>query len=100
MRKLILTRGAPGSGKSTVLRQAGLGPFTLSMGAIRLLHSAPVMNIEGQMSVDQSKNPLVVEQLMKLIRARMERGELVAADNTMPLQRDFDAFLEFPPNRV
>lgn len=92
MRKLILTRGAPGSGKSTVLRQAGLGPFTLSMDAIRLLHSAPVMNIDGQMAVDQSKNPLVVEQLFKLIRARMERGELVAADNTMPMQRDFDAF--------
>lgn len=92
MRKLILTRGAPGSGKSTVLRQAGLGPFTLSMDAIRLLHSAPILNIEGNMAVDQSKNPLVAEQFMKLIRARMERGELVAADNTMPLQRDFDAF--------
>lgn len=94
MRKLILTRGAPGSGKSTILRQAGLGPFTLSMDVIRLLHSAPVMNIDGQMMVDQSKNPLVAEQLKKLIRARMERGELVAADNTMPLQKDFDAFYE------
>ncbi len=94
MRKLILTRGAPGSGKTTVLRKVGLGPYTLSMDALRLMRMAPVMGRNGEIGVDQSQNNIVAEQFFKLIQSRMERGELIAADTTMPLQRDLNPFLE------
>ena len=94
MRKLILTRGAPGSGKTTVLEAAGLAPFVLSMDSIRHLHASPIMLPNGDMGVDQSRNDRVADIYRERAEERMRRGELLALDATMPTQADLNEWLE------
>ena len=93
MRKLILTRGAPGSGKSTVLEAAGLAPFALSMDLIRHLHASPIMLRNGDMGVDQARNDRVADIYRERAEERMLRGELLALDATMPTQSDFNEWM-------
>lgn len=94
MRKLILTRGAPGTGKSTVLARAGLAPYALSMDQLRLLLAGPQLLANGQIGIDQSQNERVAMRFRELVEDRMARGELLAVDNTMPAQRDFNGWAE------
>lgn len=93
MRKLLLTRGAPGAGKTSVLQAAGLAPFTLSMDAIRHLRASPIMLNNGQMGVNQEHNAAVAQEYEKLALGRMARGELLALDATLPLQSDLNGWL-------
>lgn len=83
MRKLILTRGAPGAGKSTIIRQAGLEPYSLSMDTLRLTKMAPVMLPNGNIGISQENNQLVWEEFQKLAGGRMSRGELLVIDTTL-----------------
>lgn len=82
MRKLVVTRGIPGSGKSTVLQRAGLKPFSLAMDTLRQIMTAPVLMRDGTFGVSQENNPAVAKQFKALVEDRMKRGELVAIDNT------------------
>lgn len=94
MRKLILTRGTPGAGKTTLLQALGLGPFTLSMDAIRQLRSSPILLNNGQVGINQEHNEAVATEYRKLALGRMARGELLALDATMPTQADLTPWLE------
>lgn len=44
MKALLLMRGCPGSGKSTLIRDLDLEPYSLSPDKLRLMYSSPVMN--------------------------------------------------------
>lgn len=49
MRKLIVTLGAPGSGKSYWIKQNDLGPYTIEVDNIRMLYASPeTIAINGQ----------------------------------------------------
>lgn len=47
MRTLILTRGLPGSGKSTAIKKLGLENYTLSPDNFHLMLASPVALPDG-----------------------------------------------------
>ena len=94
MRKLLLTRGAPGCGKSSLIQALDLAPYALSMDALRLLRAAPVLTADGRWTIDKSHNAAVVAELRERAEERMARGELLALDNTMTDAGDVRAWLD------
>ena len=82
MRTLILMRGAPGSGKSTFIKEHGLEQFALSADNIRLLIQAPEQNISGEWVISQQNDKKVWETLFDILEKRMERGEFTVIDAT------------------
>ncbi|MCA9719829.1 MAG: metallophosphoesterase [Myxococcales bacterium] len=84
MRKLVLTRGPQGAGKSSTLAACGLEPYTLSGDLLRGVYASPIMNRRGQLGLSQEHDRRVWPQLMALLDERMARGELIAVDATHP----------------
>ena len=82
MLTLILLRGAPGSGKSTWIRDNNLEAYTLSADAIRLLIQSPVLTVDGGYTISQRNDNRVWSTLMDLLETRMERGETTVIDAT------------------
>lgn len=82
MRTLILMRGAPGSGKSTFIKEHGLEQFALSADNIRLLIQAPEQNVSGEWVISQQNDKKVWETLFDILEKRMERGEFTVIDAT------------------
>ena len=91
MRHLFITRGIPGSGKSTFLQSAGLGPYTLSPDTLRLAYSSPVMNDAGRIVMPYQDDRRVWQQLHELLDMRMARGELIVVDATHTRARTFSS---------
>jgi len=82
MRHLYITRGIPGSGKSTFLRENGLEAYTLSPDTIRLTMSGPVLNADGRLVMPSKDDGKVWKLLRETLEARMARGELIVVDAT------------------
>ena len=59
MRNLFILRGAPGSGKSTWIKENNLEPYTLSTDALRLMYQSPVTTPEGTMAISQNNDTAV-----------------------------------------
>lgn len=74
LKKLIVLRGMPGSGKSTWVKENGLELYTLSMDAIRIMFQAPIDHI------DQSNNKRVWELFMEMLTSRMKTGSFTVLD--------------------
>ncbi len=94
MRRLILTRGHQGTGKTTFLRAQGLGPYRLSADDIRLLLSSPVMDRRGVMGASHDHERRVWGMLYDVLEERMGRGELVCIDATHRKSADFKRYLK------
>lgn len=82
MRTLYLLRGAPGSGKSTWIKDNKLSPYTLCADDIRTMIQSPVMDISGNYKISQKNDRQVWELLFQLLETRMSRGEFVIIDAT------------------
>ncbi|MCM1497218.1 MAG: metallophosphoesterase [Clostridium sp.] len=82
MRTLFLLRGAPGSGKSSWIKQSGLEPYTLSADNIRLMFQSPVMDLDGNLTISQKNDNQTWKTLMELLTLRMSRGEFCIVDAT------------------
>ncbi len=82
MRQLYVTRGIPGSGKSTFIKDAGLDAYTISPDTIRLLMGSPVLNMQGRLVMPSKDDALVWKLLRESIESRMARGELLIIDAT------------------
>lgn len=89
MRKLVLLRGAQGSGKSTFIRQQGLEGFALSPDHLRLLIGGIVMSPEGRLTINQSMDNKVWEEVERRLDEKMSRGEFIVFDATTQRARDF-----------
>ena len=94
MRKLLVCRGLPGSGKSHTLARLGLTDLTISMDALRLLLSSPVLTQDGRMTISQEHNARVWAQAQDLLGQRMARGDTLVIDAVHPLASDFDGYLK------
>lgn len=87
-------RGAPGCGKSSLIQSLGLSAYALSMDMMRQIHAAPTMQPNGLVGLSQEHNAAVYHELKTRVAQRMERGEFIVLDNTMPLQSDFNEWME------
>ena len=82
MRLLLVTRGIPGSGKSTFLAEQGLDNYTLSPDAIRLMLASPQLMIDGQTTMPSRQDAMVWRLLHEMLEQRMTRGETTVVDAT------------------
>ena len=82
MRNLFLLRGAPGSGKSTFIKQLNLEPYTICADEVRTLYQGPVINEKGQKVITQKNDKKVWEIIIKILEERMRRGETLIVDAT------------------
>ena len=94
MRKLVVTRGHQGSGKSTVIGSLGLDAYTLCPDDLRLAFAAPIMGAGGDVGISQEHEGRVWRWMRQLLSERMGRGELLVIDATHRARRDFKPYLK------
>ena len=81
MRDLILLRGAPGSGKSTWVREHHLEPYTVSSDAVRLMFSCPEIDpLTGEPHISQRYEQSVWEFIENIVELRMKTGQFIVLD--------------------
>ena len=82
MRYLFILRGAPGSGKSTWVKENELDSYTISTDTLRLMYQSPITNIDGTRAISQNHDTEVWKMVLDLMERRMDNGELVIIDAT------------------
>lgn len=92
MRAMLLFRGAPGSGKSTIIEELGLTNYTLSADNIRLLMQSPAMTVDGSYTIAADDEKTVWNFLLDALEARMQRGEFVVIDATNSKTSDMQKY--------
>ena len=93
MRNLVILRGSPGCGKSTWIKENGLEAYTLCADDIRLMFQSPEPGFEkGSLHISPANDKAVWDLLFKLMRSRMERGELIIVDATHSKSSDFSRY--------
>lgn len=81
MNYLVVLRGAPGSGKSTWIKQNNFEDYTLCPDTLRLLYSAPVETPEGfRIAREKDLDDKVWKTLFDMLDTRMSRGGLTVID--------------------
>ncbi len=82
MRDLIITAGAPGSGKSTWVENQNLSQYTISADNLRLLYSSPRIAEDGSFEISQHENKIAWENLYEILEKRMKNGDFTVLDST------------------
>lgn len=82
MRKIIIARGHPGSGKSHAIKQLGLEDWSISSDVLRTQLASPMFTEDGRFMLDQDVNGLVFSMIKSVSEARMERGDTFVIDST------------------
>lgn len=80
MRTLVLMRGCPGSGKSTVIKEAGLEQYALSSDDYRLKVSAPYLNEDGDFYISQNFDHIAWAGLYRDLEERFKHGHFTIID--------------------
>lgn len=84
MRKIVIMRGPPGTGKTTILKKAGMTDYAVSPDNMRRMIASPAMSRSGEWTIDQSVNTRAWAMSMDMLKSRLKRGETVAFDATLP----------------
>lgn len=92
MRKLVILRGTPGSGKSYFIKKNGLENFTLSSDELRLLFNSPELTTEYSSIIPQYNNKKVWSLLFYLLEERMKKGEFTIIDAVHASKEDFSEY--------
>lgn len=85
MRKIFLLKGAPGSGKSTLIREHGWNDMVVSLDSLRAQFSPIIDGGLGdydQHTIRNRDERTIVEFLHSIIRHRVDLGATVIVDNT------------------
>lgn len=72
---LILIRGAPGSGKSTLIKNSGLSNYSISLDELRKLLAA-----EEDSQLPTSVNKEAYALLYSILQTRVQKGKLIILD--------------------
>lgn len=94
MRRLVITRGPQGAGKSTTIAKLGLDAFRLCADDIRRLLASPVLSTRGDLMLSHDQEDRVWTQLNAILDERMRRGELIVLDATHPNSAAFKPYLK------
>lgn len=92
MRAMLLFRGAPGCGKTTMIKELGLEEYSLSADNIRLLIQSPAMTVDGNYTIGMNDEKTVWSILFDALEARMRRGEFVVIDATNSKTADMQKY--------
>lgn len=92
MRTLILTRGLPGSGKSTAIKKLGLENYTLSPDNFRLMLASPATLPDGTVCINQRVSSDAWQLTFQLLEKRMQRGDLTVIDATHVDTKNFGKY--------
>ena len=83
MRTLVLFRGAPGCGKSTLIDKLNWRSCALSADELRLKFSGLRLDVNGNYIIDTSSiEKLVWDTLFQMLDVRMENGDFTVIDAT------------------
>lgn len=83
MRTLVLTRGAPGCGKSTWIKSTfGENVKPISADEIRLMVQNPIQTANDSYVISQDNDKFVWDIIFKILEQRMELGEFTVIDAT------------------
>lgn len=80
MRKLLVLRGAPGSGKTLWTNENRLLIYTLSYDNIRMLYQSPIQTIYGKEAISPRNNQNADDMLFSVLEERMKSGEFTVID--------------------
>ena len=95
MKKIILLRGLPASGKSTFVKKNHLHDYVLSMDILRKMFCAPISIDNGKcFHISQDYNKQVAEMFMTLLKARLSNGSFTVVDNTNLSSRGFNEIVD------
>jgi predicted kinase len=94
MRKLIVMRGPPASGKSTFIEKMGLTHYALSLDALRKVLASPVVNSSGMQVLSAENEKRANSLFMEILEERMARGETLVLDTTGPVFKDDTLFIK------
>lgn len=95
MKKIILLRGLPASGKSTFVKKNHLHDYVLSMDILRKMFCAPISIDNGEcFHISQDYNKQVAEMFMTLLKARLANGSFTVVDNTNLSSRGFNEVID------
>ena len=100
MRAMLLFRGAPGCGKSTMIKELGLEQYTLSADNIRLLIQSPAMKVDGSFTIGVNDEKTVWSILFDVLEARMKRGEFVVIDATNSKTADMQKYKQISDTHI
>lgn len=94
MRNLVIFRGPQGSGKSTLVELCGLSGHHLSFDKAREFVAGDSINHRGYFTVPQQHNDLAFRLTMESLERRMNDGETIAFEATLPEARDIRKLLK------
>lgn len=82
MKKLVLMRGAPGSGKSAFIEIYSFEQYTICPDTLRIFYNNPTMSEKGLPKIDQKNDNRVWELVYEMTENRMKRGDFTIIDAT------------------
>lgn len=82
MRTLIITRGLPGSGKSTFIKNNKLSQFVISSDQLVPMLSSPMYDTNGNFMLDKETHSKTWALIFQMLEIRMQRGEFTIIDAT------------------
>ena len=94
MRNMLIVRGPQGTGKSGLIRRLGLEGHHLSFDKVREVVSGDTVAISGEMGIPQQHNQLVRAMTFESLERRMQGGETIAFEATLPTVKDVLAIVE------
>jgi predicted kinase len=95
MKKIVIVRGQPGSGKSHLLNEVGLGGYSLSLDTMRQAFSSLTMAPSGELIMSHENSKYVMDVVMKSFDVRTNTGETMAYDATSPKPVDAMRMAEY-----
>lgn len=93
MRKMVLIRGPQASGKTTLVRNLGLEGHRLSADMMRAAHRGHVLNMKGELILDQEDAHQIWEIVRQSLDRRLSRGEFVILDATFATPASYEGII-------